>query len=319
MPLITSTNYENPRWLFNGHLQTIVPGLFRNVQPLPFKRERINTPDGDFLDLDWLQNMSQKLVIISHGLEGNSQRPYMSGMARQFFTKGFDVLNWNFRGCGEEINLKPIFYHSGATYDLDTVIAHAGKNYDEIYLIGFSLGGNMTLKYFGEKRKRSPKLKKGVAISAPVHLESSCEKISAKENFMYANRFLKTLKGKVLRKAQLFPKEIGTSTLRKIKTLRDFDDYFTGPIHGFDDAADYYEQNSSVYFLKGIKIPTLILNAQNDPFLSPKCFPVKLGRALKNVWMEFPKHGGHVGFIQREQQDIYWSEQRAFEFITRDH
>ncbi|ERM83738.1 alpha/beta hydrolase [Rhodonellum psychrophilum GCM71 = DSM 17998] len=318
MPLINKTEYENPKWLFNGHLQTIVPGLFRNIQPLAFERERINTPDGDFLDLDWLKNNSQKLVIISHGLEGNSQRPYMMGMARQFFTKGFDVLNWNFRGCGEEINLKPIFYHSGATYDLDTVIEHAEKNYDEIFLVGFSLGGNLTLKYLGEERKRSPKLRKGVAISAPVHLESSCEKISSRENFMYANRFLKTLKEKVIKKAQLFPKEISTGTLRKIKTLRDFDDFFTGPIHGFDDAHDYYEQNSSLYFLEGIKLPSLILNAQNDPFLSPRCFPVKLGRNLENVWMEFPKYGGHVGFIQRKQQDIYWSEQRAFEFITGD-
>lgn len=318
MPLINQTEYENPKWLFNGHLQTIVPGLFRNIQPLAFERERIGTPDGDFLDLDWLQNKSEKLVIISHGLEGNSQRPYMLGMARQFFTKGFDVLTWNFRGCGEELNLKPIFYHSGATYDLDTVIVHAEKNYDEIHLVGFSLGGNLTLKYLGEKRKRSLKLKKAVAISAPVHLESSCEKISSKENFIYTNRFLKTLKTKILKKAQLFPKEIATGTLRKIKTLRDFDDFFTGPLHGFDDAHDYYELNSSLYFLEGIKIPALILNAQNDPFLSPKCFPVKLGRTLENVWMEFPRQGGHVGFVQRNQQYIYWSEQRAFEFITGD-
>ncbi|MDX5476833.1 MAG: alpha/beta fold hydrolase, partial [Cyclobacteriaceae bacterium] len=296
--------------------QTIVPSLFRATPPLPFERERISTPDEDFLDLDWLRNGSESLVIISHGLEGNSQRPYMKGMARQFFTNGFDVLNWNFRGCSEELNNRPIFYHSGATYDLDTVVKYASQNYDSIYLVGFSLGGNLTLKYLGEDRDRSQKIQKGVAISVPLHLESSSVKISTGENIIYAKRFLKTLREKVLKKALKFPKEIPTGILRKIKTLQDFDDHYTGPLHGFDDAHDYYEQNSSLYFLENIEVPALILNAQNDPFLSERCFPVNLARKLDHVWMEFPKYGGHVGFSPRKKEDIYWSEKRAFEFIT---
>ncbi|EMS31622.1 Hydrolase, alpha/beta fold family [Mariniradius saccharolyticus AK6] len=316
MPIIKSTEYEYPKWLFNGHLQTIVPGLFRDSHPLPFERERVDTPDGDFLDLDWLRKKSQDLVIISHGLEGNSRRPYMSGMARHFYTNGFDVLTWNFRGCSGELNRKPIFYHSGATYDLDFVIQHAGKEYTNIFLVGFSLGGNLTLKYLGEKRDRGPKIKKAVAISVPLHLESSCVKISTGENIVYANRFLKTLKEKVVQKAKVFPNEIPTGILRKIKTLQDFDDHYTGPLHGFRDAHDYYEQNSSLYFLENIEIPVLILNAQNDPFLSERCFPVSLGRQLDQVWMDFPRYGGHVGFSPRKKEDIYWSEKRAFEFIT---
>ncbi|MFC0263531.1 YheT family hydrolase [Fontibacter flavus] len=316
MPLTKNTDYDYPKWLFNGHLQTIVPSLFRATPPLPFERERISTPDEDFLDLDWLRNGSESLVIISHGLEGNSQRPYMKGMARQFFTNGFDVLNWNFRGCSEELNNRPIFYHSGATYDLDTVVKYASQNYDSIYLVGFSLGGNLTLKYLGEDRDRSQKIKKGVAISVPLHLESSSVKISTGENIIYAKRFLKTLREKVLKKALKFPKEIPTGILRKIKTLQDFDDHYTGPLHGFDDAHDYYEQNSSLYFLENIEVPALILNAQNDPFLSERCFPVNLARKLDHVWMEFPKYGGHVGFSPRKKEDIYWSEKRAFEFIT---
>ncbi|MGY6520898.1 MAG: YheT family hydrolase [Mongoliitalea sp.] len=315
MPLSKNTEYESPKWLFNGHLQTIIPSLFRSSIPLPFERERITTADGDFLDLDWLKNNSDDLVIISHGLEGNSQRPYMTGMARQFYANGFDVLTWNFRGCGEELNSKPIFYHSGATYDLDTVVNHAAIGYQNIHLIGFSLGGNLTLKYLGEKRNRLPKIKKGVAISVPLHLESSCLKISSGENIMYAKRFLKTLKEKVIKKAKLFPEDIPLGTLRKIKTLKDFDDIYTGPLHGFEDAHDYYEQCSSLYFLEGIEVPTLVLNAQNDPFLTDKCFPISLGRTLDTVWMEFPKLGGHVGFTPRESKDIYWSEKRAFEFI----
>ncbi|MCH7415672.1 alpha/beta fold hydrolase [Belliella sp. R4-6] len=318
MPLIKEIDYINPKWLFNGHLQTIIPGLFRSAISLPFERERIATLDGDFLDLDWLRKGSKKLVIISHGLEGNSKRPYMLGMANQFYGKGFDVVNWNFRGCSEEMNHKPIFYHSGATYDLDTVIDHAATSYDEIYLVGFSLGGNLTLKYLGEKRARNPKLKKSVAISVPLHLESSCTKISSRENIVYSKRFLNTLKEKIIKKSLVFPDEIPVGLLRKIKTLKDFDDFFTGPIHGFKDAHDYYEKNSSLYFIDQIEIPTLILNAQNDPFLSEKCFPVNKGKSLPNIWMEFPKHGGHVGFSPRNRSEIYWSEKRAFEFMNTD-
>jgi len=316
MPLIKKTEYDYPKWLFNGHLQTIIPGLFRSDIPLPFERERVNTPDGDFLDLDWLKQGSENLIIISHGLEGNSRRPYMAGMARQFFSNGFDVLNWNYRGCSEELNNKPIFYHSGATYDLDFIINHAEKPYTSVYLIGFSLGGNLTLKYLGEARNKTAKIRKAVAISVPVHLESSCQKISSGENIVYAKRFLKTLKEKVVKKAHKFPDEIPLGILRKIKTLQDFDDHYTGPLHGFKDAHDYYEQSSSLFFLEKIDVPSLILNAQNDPFLSDKCFPISLGRKLDQVWMEFPKFGGHVGFSPRKSEDIYWSEKRAFEFIT---
>ncbi len=318
MPIVKKTEYDHPRWQFNGHLQTIIPSIFRPAFPLPFERERVKTPDGDFLDLDWLKNKSKKLVIISHGLEGNSRRPYMTGMAKHFFLNGFDVLTWNYRGCSEEMNLKPIFYHSGATYDLDNVVSHAEPNYENIYLIGFSLGGNLTLKYLGEPSPWKNKIKKAVAISVPLDLESSSIKISTGENIIYAKRFLRTLKQKVVLKAQKFPDDIPLGILRNIKTLKDFDDHFTGPLHGFDDARDYYTKNSSMGFLDKIEVPSLILNAQNDPFLSPKCFPVTLGRKLEHIWMEFPRTGGHVGFSPRKKEDIYWSEKRAFEFITID-
>ncbi|QDH81624.1 alpha/beta fold hydrolase [Echinicola soli] len=318
MPLITNTTYAGPSVLFNGHLQTIFPALFRKHLSLPFDRERITTPDGDFLDLDWLRQDSKKLVIICHGLEGDSRRPYMQGMAKHFFQNKYDVLAWNFRGCSGELNIRPFFYHSGATYDLETVINHAEDKYEQIYLIGFSLGGNLTLKYLGELLPKSPKIKKSVAISVPLHLKSSCNKISSGENLIYSNRFLKTLKEKVQKKALMFPDDLSTAELHKIKTLREFDDKFTGPMHGFRDASHYYDQCSSLYFLEGITIPTLILNAKNDPFLSEKCFPVDKAHALENVYMEFPEIGGHVGFSPRKRKEIYWSENRAFEFIDSD-
>ena len=318
MPLTSESSYQRPNWLFSGHLETIYPALFRKVELHKPTRERIETPDGDFLDLDWYTGDNSRLVIISHGLEGNSNRPYMLGMAKAFIQKGFDALTWNFRGCGEEMNRNLIFYHSGATYDLDTVVNHAEKKYREIHLVGFSLGGNLSLKYLGEKKSSHPKIKSGVAISVPLDLAKSCDKISSGENIIYSKRFLTTLKEKVIRKSLAFPGELPIGLLRKIKTLRDFDEYFTGPLHGFADAAEYYEVNSSLRFLDRIEVPTLVLNAQNDPFLSDTCFPVKLAKSLEHVHFEFPKYGGHVGFSGSLGEKSYFSERRAVEFITRD-
>lgn len=318
MPLLPNSSYKRPKWLFNGHLETIYPALLREVVFKSPRRERIQTHDGDFLDLDWYQEKNPRLAIISHGLEGNSSRPYMLGMARKLYSEGFDVLTWNYRGCSEELNQKAIFYHSGATYDLMTVVTHAQTNYQEISLIGFSLGGNLTLKFLGEVQASLSKIKKAVAISVPLDLSGSCEKISTGQNLMYSKRFLKTLKEKVARKSALFPDELPLEKLQKVKTLRDFDDVITGPLHGFADAAEYYQVNSSLQFLDKIEVPTLILNAQNDPFLSPTCFPETLAKRLDGVYFEFPKHGGHVGFATSSHEKTYYSEARAVEFISHD-
>ena len=318
MPLLPNSSYKRPKWLFNGHLETIYPALLREVVFKSPRRERIQTHDGDFLDLDWYQEKNPRLAIISHGLEGNSSRPYMLGMARKLYSEGFDVLTWNYRGCSEELNQKAIFYHSGATYDLMTVVTHAQTIYQEISLIGFSLGGNLTLKFLGEVQASLSKIKKAVAISVPLDLSGSCEKISTGQNLMYSKRFLKTLKEKVARKSALFPDELPLEKLQKVKTLRDFDDVITGPLHGFADAAEYYQVNSSLQFLDKIEVPTLILNAQNDPFLSPTCFPETLAKRLDGVYFEFPKHGGHVGFATSSHEKTYYSEARAVEFISHD-
>jgi predicted alpha/beta-fold hydrolase len=227
-------------------------------------------------------------------------------------------LAWNYRGCGEELNRKAIFYHSGATYDLDTIIQHALPKYAEVSLVGFSLGGNLTLKYLGEKRDRDSKIKKAVAISAPLDLGSSCDQISRSAFGLYTQRFLKTLRQKVEKKAQLFPAEFDLTKFSTIQTLRDFDDTFTGPLHGFYDAEEYYQTNSSLQFLAGISVPTLVLNAKNDPFLSPSCYPTELANTLAHVYFEFPRHGGHVGFMSSDSNKRLYSETRAVEFICQD-
>jgi uncharacterized protein len=309
-------NYKRPSLLFSGHVETIYPALFRTID-LPYERERIPTPDGDFLDLDWIKNNSKKLVIISHGLEGNSSRAYMKGMAKAFAEKGFDVIAWNFRGCSDEMNKMLRFYHSGATDDLDSVVSHAQRNgYAEIYLIGFSLGGNLTLKYLGE-RNSSPKIRKAVVFSTPLDLHTSCLKISKPGNAIYAARFLKSLKNKVIQKSKVIP-GLDLKGIEKINTLISFDDRYTAPLHGFTSAIDYYNKCSSIYFIESITLPTLIVNAQNDPFLSELCYPIN--KVKNHPWVKFenPLFGGHVGFAQFNKNGLYWSEERALSFLTSD-
>jgi hypothetical protein len=237
-------------------------------------------------------------------------------MAKTFALQDFDVLAWNYRGCSGEINKQLRFYHSGATYDLDEVIKHsiAKGTYTKIYLIGFSLGGNLTIKYLGERRT-NPIIKKAITFSVPMHLHSSCIQLSKPSNFLYSKRFLKSLKTKVKAKGKHFA-EIDVAKLDSITSLIQFDDLYTAPLHGFKSAIDYYTQSSSLQFLKAITIPTLIVNAANDPFLSDECFPVELLKDHTFVKLEIPERGGHVGFALFNRNGVYWSEQRALDFIT---
>lgn len=311
-------DYLPPFFLFSPHLETIFPALMRRVTLTAYTRERINTPDDDFLDLDWLTSDSEKVVIISHGLEGNSQRAYIKGMAKALYDGGFDVCAWNFRGCSGEMNRQRRFYHSGATDDLHTVVGHVlqKKKYKSIYLVGFSLGGNVTLKYLGE-RDTTGLIRKAVAFSVPMDLRSSCVKISQPGNRIYSNRFVKSLKSKVLMKSRLRD-DIDTSRLAAIRTLTEFDDCYTAPLHGFRNAIDYYEQCSSLRFVSAVRTPTLIINTLNDPFLSKECFPAALLKDHAFVNLQILSRGGHVGFTQFNKNGLYWSEQRALDFLTRD-
>jgi predicted alpha/beta-fold hydrolase len=310
--------YRPPQIYISPHLETIIPALFRRVKDVHYKRERINTDDGDFLDLDWLRTAkgSDHLIIVSHGLEGDSHRPYIKGMARAFSKEGYDVIAWNFRGCSGEMNRKPRFYHSGATEDLETVIVHARnlKRYSHISLVGFSLGGNLTLKYLGE-RAMYPEIVSAVAFSVPLDLHASCIKISRPQNWIYARRFLTHLKAKIRQKEQAIPNSMDLNPLPSIKTLIQFDNTYTAPLHGYKDAVDYYTRCSSIFFLDGINTPTLIINAKNDPFLSEECYPVS--RLADHPYINFkvPREGGHVGFTSFNSSGIFWSEQQAVHFV----
>jgi hypothetical protein len=315
MPIISENKYRPPFWLFYSHLETIYPALFRKID-LPVAPERctVITRDGDFIELDYYNIKSDKTVIISHGLEGDSRRPYVLGMARIFLLNGWNAVAWNYRGCSGKVNNSIKSYHSGFTQDLEVVVSFAEKyEIRSIALTGFSLGGNLTLRYLADCILPDL-ITAAVVISVPLDLHKSCDEISRSHNFIYSKRFLRTLKRKVREKAQVFP-EISTEHLAKVRDLKTFDDYYTAPMHGFRDALDYYHSCSALHVLDKINKPTLIINALNDPFLPASCYPHRLIENNKFVHLQTPKRGGHVGFSQKNGSEFYWSEKRAMEFV----
>ncbi|WP_289645166.1 YheT family hydrolase [Maribacter aestuarii] len=317
MPILSS-NYNPPLFYKNGHLSTIYAGLLRKVPGLEQQRERITLSDGDFLDLDWSYSSkaTDKVVVLLHGLEGNAQRAYMKGSAKAFITAGYDVCAVNFRGCSGESNLTYRSYHSGATEDLIEILGHiiSLDKYSKYFLKGFSLGGNLILKYLGEGNSVPSQIKGGIAISAPCQLADSLTQLLTLKNIAYAKRFKKHLIEKLRAKQELFPDLISDSDIQNVITLKDFDDIYTSRAHGFTDAMDYYRQSSSLQFLPNINIPTLIINAQNDSFLGEACYPIEEAKYCENIYLEVPKYGGHVGFYGRN--NITYSEERAVDFFS---
>lgn len=315
MPVIEST-YKPSVFFKKGFISTVYSGLIRRV-PLKQERERITLKDNDFLDLDWSfsKEKTKKLVILLHGLEGNGQRPYMTGAAKLFNQNNIDAVSVNFRGCSGQDNLYYYSYHSGATNDLDAVIKHAifNKKYTDIYLKGISLGANIILKYLGERHIIHNQVKAAIAVSAPCYLAGAAKALHNYKNRLYHDRFLKHLLKKLKIKQRQFPTKLSVDEFKSIKTLMDFDNVYTSKAHGFEDALDYYIKSSSLKFLPKIKTPTLIINALNDSFLSPECYPVKEAKNNPNLYLEMPNYGGHVGFV--DKKNVYYNEKRALEFV----
>ena len=312
------TDYQAPLFFRNGHLQSIYPTIFRKVGGVHYRRERIITPDDDFLDLDWMSGKSDRLTIISHGLEGNSSRAYVKGMVKAVTDAGFDALAWNFRGCGGTINRQPQLYHSGSYKDLETVIEHVFQHceYREINLIGFSMGGNISLIYLGHKDSTVDlRIKKCIVFSVPCDLKAGSEQIGKPTNQIYMERFLRLLHEKIKAKKVTFPGLFDDRDYSTIKNFYDFDNRYTAPLHGFVDADDYWRQSSSKQFIKSIQVPTLLVSALDDPFLAPACYPFRESAANPYVSLETPKHGGHVGFVSFNRNNLYWSEKRSVAFL----
>lgn len=317
MPIIQST-YKPVFWAKSSFVSTVFSGLGRRIKGVQQTRERITLPDSDFLDLDWSypETKSRKVVILLHGLEGHAQRPYLTGAAKLFNQNGIDACAVNFRGCSGEPNLLYRSYHSGATEDLEAVVKHivSLSKYDEIYIKGISLGANLALKYAGEERNIPKQIKAIVAVGAPCNLKGSCDRLLSLKNRSFSIHFVMHLKKKLIPKLKQFPSQITMSDYKSIKNILQFDEIYTSKAHGFKNALDYYEKSSSGQFLPNIKIPTLLINSLNDSFLSPECYPVKEAKANSNLYLEMPKYGGHVGFIQKGE--FYYNEVRALEFMS---
>jgi len=318
MPITDSQEYIPKLLHRNGHLGTIIPHIFHHKNIEEYTRDRLDTPDGDFIDIDKIISGTDRLAILCHGLEGSSASNYISNMASLLSDHRFDIVAMNYRGCSGESNRNLRMYHSGATDDIDLVISKYESSYSSIALIGYSLGANMVLKYAGESSyTKSNKLRSVVGISAPCDLAACSEVISKPSNYIYERRFLVSLIGKLKIKANLYPDAIDLAKVKLVKTLRDFDEHFTGPIHGFKDASEYYTLNSSNRYLQGVKTPTLIINACNDPFLDTNKFPVKQAQGSEYVHLSMPKYGGHVGFMGLGTE-YSWADMKALDFITNN-
>lgn len=315
MPIL-SANYA-PSFLFkNRHVNTIYSSLFRKTKPLSFQRKRIETDDKDFLDIDFLQKGNKKMAILCHGLEGSSASKYIMATAALLSANGYDIAAMNYRFCSGEINRQLITYHSGRTEDLHAVILNVLPDYEQLYLVGFSLGGNLVLKYKGDGIfPLSPKIKASVAVSVPVDLYGSAIALQRPENRLYTWRFLRTLSKKMYLKHQQYPEKVDLQLLKKVKKLIDFDDHYTSQLNGFKDARDYYAKANSKQFLSAIGKPTLLINAMDDPFLSASCFPYDEAKNNPHFYLMCPAYGGHVGFISKG--DFYWSEQQILRFIEQ--
>lgn len=318
MPTIKST--YNPSYLLkNTHFNTIFRTFFAQ-ETVNYTRERINLSDGDFLDLDFIRNDSDTILIALHGLEGSSNSPYIKAISKHFSHNKMDVCAVNFRGCSGEDNRLLYAYHSGKTEDLHEVVQYINSNndYKNIIIVGYSLGGNVTLKYIGEHKFNIPNnIIAAIGISVPCDLTTSSSVLAEKRNSAYMYQFLRTLKAKTLVKLEKFPHSfIDKEKVLNAKNFRDFDDAYTAPAHGFKDAEDYWAKNSSKQFLNSISMPTLIVNAADDTFLSKECFPTEIAQKNSNVSLEIPKHGGHVGFNSKLiGKNGFWLEKRIYEFV----
>jgi len=315
MPVLEVNDYQCALWLRNPHVNTIIPALTRSVDGVSYQRSRLDTSDGDFIDVDWSTIGSKKLVVILHGLEGNSDRHYIRGIAKLYNEAGWDALALNHRGCSGTPPRTSQIYHGGYTTDLRYVISEYGDSYDEITLVGFSLGGNMVLKYLGEEgRSAINNITSAVAISVPVDLIDGSIALKKTQNQLYILRFLRSLKEKVRSAEHLYEDRIDLAKVYAARNFDDFDNHMTAPMLGFSTAQEFYKFASCRPYLSDIQVPTLLVNALDDTFLGDNCYPTDIANSNDNFFLKMPRNGGHVGFKSKWKENFLWSERTALDF-----
>jgi predicted alpha/beta-fold hydrolase len=290
---------------------------------VPVTRSRWELPDGDFLDVDELAAAEgAPRVIVLHGLEGSSGSPQVRRMLGQARARGWGAIAMNFRGCGGTPNRLRRSYHGGDTGDLAWVADRVCRQHpgSPVFLAGFSLGGNVLLKYLGEQADAVPSMVRGAAaVSAPVNLRASAYALESGFGRIYGRRLTERLKRKTAEKLARFPDLVDPVRLRRVATLTQFDQLVTAPVHGFRDAEDYWARSSSAHVLARIRRPTLLINAQDDPFLPAAALPVEAVASNPRLEADFPVSGGHLGFLEGRWPGVAagWAEARAAAFLSR--
>ncbi|MBZ2192075.1 hydrolase [Pseudoalteromonas arctica] len=308
------TNFKPAWWMSNRHVQTIMPRFFRPFHHTRYELEQLDTPDGDFIELAWSlpHNETAPLAVVLHGLEGNINSFYAKGMMKALKKQGYAVVLMHFRNCSTEVNRLPRAYHSGDTADLAFFINHLKLQFPErtMVAVGFSLGGNVLAKYLGEQSQACP-LSAAAVVSAPYDLSSSSDVIRKSLGKIYQKYLLDRMKKSMQRKLPQIKQQISLTPkqLMKIDDLLEFDNQLTAPLHGFENAHDYYRKASAMPYLKDIAIPTLIIHAKDDPMLSIKAVPSRQD-VSEHVTLRISDKGGHVGFISGKNpfKPIFWLE-----------
>ena len=303
----------------NTHLSTIYASLLRYLPKVKFERERINTPDKDFLDLDWKRARNDKLILILSGLEGKSNSLYSRAAIKYFFKNSWDCVCLNYRGCSGEPNKQLNGYHMGASDDVKTSVDHIVNkyNYKDIVILGYSLGGNLALKYLGEQAQNLPKqIKASISFSVPMVIKKSNERLNKWYNWHYLKWFMIPLNFKANRKKRQYPNQLKNyKGFFMSGNFVNFDTYFTAPANGFKSVEEYWKKASSKPFLNRINIPSLVINALNDTFISKQCFPYDEADNNPKLFLEINNFGGHCGFIRGFFEKDWWMEERALAFI----
>lgn len=316
------TNSFNPKFLFrNKHFNTAYRYYCSNVI-INFKRKRFFTKDDDFLDLDYSLVNSDTIVVLIHGLEGSSNSSYIKSLTKTLNKSDYDVIAINLRSCSGEPNNLLSSYHSGKSDDLLEIIKFIEKEYQykNIHVVGFSLGGNITLKFMGEFAANT-KVTSAVAVSVPCSLKGSSVAMEKRGNKMYVKNFLKTLTVKAQEKYNNFPdSNLQIDKVLKATSFKEFDHYFTAPTNGFKSGDDYYKKSSSKQYLQFIKKPTLLITALDDSFLNEECYPIKEAESSKHFHLLTTKYGGHVGFCHSfNMKKNNWLENEILSFIKNNN